>query len=65
MRLTALEEGFLCNGLPETIGAAALFTGDPFDLAELRARVGERWGALERMSRLPEPSRTAALLGHR
>ncbi|NEY32106.1 hypothetical protein GTU99_07845 [Streptomyces sp. PRKS01-65] len=66
MRLSGLEEGFLREGLPGTIGCAALYTGEPFDLAELRSRVVERWGALDRMHRiLQPPPRPAALSGHR
>lgn len=66
MRLTAIEEGHLRNGLPGTIGIAAVFSGRSFDLAEIRSRVRQRWGALERMSRVVEPpAGPAALSGHR
>ncbi|MFE5816780.1 wax ester/triacylglycerol synthase domain-containing protein [Streptomyces sp. NPDC056479] len=68
MRLTAIEEGHLRNGLPGTIGIAAVFPGDggPFDLARMRSRVLDRWGALERMSLVPVPPvGPSALSGHR
>ncbi|AZQ35641.1 hypothetical protein EJ357_20820 [Streptomyces cyaneochromogenes] len=66
MRLTAIEEGHLRNGLPGTIGIAAVFPGRPFEPAEVRSRVRDRWGALERMSRvLLPPAGSAALSGHR
>ncbi|EGX60329.1 hypothetical protein SZN_08274 [Streptomyces zinciresistens K42] len=68
MRLTAIEEGHLRNGLPGTIGIAALFPGGgaPFDLARVRSRVRERWGGLDRMSLvLAPPAGPAALRGHR
>lgn len=66
MRLSGIEEGFVRPGLSGTIGSATLYTGKPFDLAELRSRVGERWGALERMHQILKPSpRSAALFGHR
>ncbi|MEV2254477.1 wax ester/triacylglycerol synthase domain-containing protein [Streptomyces sp. NPDC050147] len=66
MRLSGIEGGFLRAGLPGTIGSATLYTGKPFDLAELRSRVGERWGALDRMHQvLQPPPRSAALSGHR
>ena len=56
MRLTAIEEGHLRNGMPGTIGIAGLFPADgpPFDLAWLRARTGSAgadqartWGSLQ------------------
>ncbi|WP_308117573.1 wax ester/triacylglycerol synthase domain-containing protein [Streptomyces anatolicus] len=54
------------DGLPGTIGTVALFTGEPFDLGELRSRVSERWGGLDRMHQVLEPPRgPAALSGHR
>ncbi|MGV9644809.1 wax ester/triacylglycerol synthase domain-containing protein [Streptomyces sp. NPDC003514] len=68
MRLTAIEEGHLRNGMPGTIGIAGLFPADgpPIDLAWLRARVRERWGGLERMSlALRPPAGPAAFSGHR
>lgn len=68
MRLTAIEEGHLRNGMPGTIGIAGLFPADgpPFDLAWLRARVRERWGGLERMNlTLRPPAGPAAFSGHR
>ncbi|GGV71342.1 hypothetical protein GCM10010277_83130 [Streptomyces longisporoflavus] len=66
MRLSGIEGGFVRAGLPGTIGTAMLYTGKPFDLAELRSRVAERWGALDRMHQiLKPPSRPAALSGHR
>ncbi|WP_030788606.1 wax ester/triacylglycerol synthase domain-containing protein [Streptomyces sp. NRRL S-920] len=66
MRLSGLDEGFVRTGLSGTIGTAALFTGEPFDLAELRSRVGERWGGLDRMRQVLEaPRGPAALSGHR
>ncbi|MFJ7077896.1 wax ester/triacylglycerol synthase domain-containing protein [Streptomyces sp. NPDC098781] len=68
MRLTAIEEGHLRNGLPGTIGIAAMFPGDagPLDLARMRSRVLERWGALDRMSLVPvPPAGPSALSGHR
>ncbi|MDC0772516.1 wax ester/triacylglycerol synthase domain-containing protein [Streptomyces sp. HD] len=66
MRLTAIEEGHLRNGLPGTIGIAGLFPGGPFEPEQLRSRVRERWGALDRMSQvLQPPTGPAALSGHR
>ncbi|MGW6902808.1 wax ester/triacylglycerol synthase domain-containing protein [Streptomyces sp. NPDC054940] len=66
MRLTAIEEGHLRNGLPGTIGIAAVFPGTPFEPAEMQSRVRERWGGLERMSRALElPAGPSALSGHR
>lgn len=66
MRLTAIDEGHLRNGLPGTIGIAGVFPGEPFDLAQVRARVRDRWGGLERMSLvLQPPAGPAALSGHR
>ncbi|AZM55152.1 hypothetical protein DMA15_23405 [Streptomyces sp. WAC 01529] len=65
-RLSGLDEGFVRDGLPGTIGTVALFTGDPFDLGELRSRVSERWGGLDRMHQVLVPPRgPAALSGHR
>ncbi|WP_031478960.1 wax ester/triacylglycerol synthase domain-containing protein [Streptomyces bicolor] len=66
MRLTAIEEGHVRNGLPGSIGIAGVFRGRPFEPDEVRSRVRERWGGLERMSRvLLPPARSAALSGHR
>ncbi|WP_128432108.1 wax ester/triacylglycerol synthase domain-containing protein [Streptomyces cyaneus] len=66
MRLTAIEEGHLRNGMPGTIGIAAVFPGGPFDLAQVRSRVRDRWGGLDRMSLvLQPPTGPAALSGHR
>ncbi|WP_210592603.1 wax ester/triacylglycerol synthase domain-containing protein [Streptomyces sp. GESEQ-35] len=66
MRLSAFDEGHLRNGLPGTIGIAAVFPGRPFDLAQVRSRVRERWSGLDRMSWVLEPpSGPAALSGHR
>jgi hypothetical protein len=68
MRLTAIEEGHLRNGLPGTVGIAAVFPsgGGPFDLAQVRARVLDRWGALDRMSLVPvPPAGPSAVSGHR
>ncbi|MGC9543221.1 wax ester/triacylglycerol synthase domain-containing protein [Streptomyces sp. UG1] len=66
MRLTAIEEGHLRNGLPGTVGIAALFPGEPFEPAWVRARVAERWGGLDRMSLVPvPPAGPSALSGHR
>ncbi|MFF8659329.1 wax ester/triacylglycerol synthase domain-containing protein [Streptomyces huasconensis] len=66
MRLTAVEEGHLRNGLPGTIGIAAVFPGARFDLAQVRSRVQERWGGLDRMGLVVEPpTGPSALLGHR
>lgn len=66
MRLTAIDEGHLRNGLPGTIGIAGVFPGEPFDLAQVRSRVRDRWGGLERMSLvLQPPTAPAALSGHR
>ncbi|KMS68978.1 hypothetical protein ACM01_36910 [Streptomyces viridochromogenes] len=66
MRLTAIDEGHLRNGLPGTIGIAGVFPGEPFDLERVRARVRDRWGGLERMSLvLQPPAGPAALSGHR
>ncbi|MEJ8669936.1 wax ester/triacylglycerol synthase domain-containing protein [Streptomyces sp. MS1.AVA.1] len=66
MRLTAVEEGHLRNGMPGTIGIAAVFPGEPFDLAQVRSRVRDRWGGLDRMSLvLGRPGGPAALSGHR
>ncbi|MDG9688559.1 wax ester/triacylglycerol synthase family O-acyltransferase [Streptomyces sp. DH17] len=66
MRLSGKEASFLRPGLPGTMGCATRYTGEPFDLPELRSRVGERWGVLERMHQiLKPPSRRTALSGHR
>lgn len=66
MRLTAIDEGHLRNGLPGTIGIAGVFPGEPFDLERVRARVRERWGGLERMSLvLRPPAGSGALSCHR
>ncbi|KUN94890.1 wax ester/triacylglycerol synthase domain-containing protein [Streptomyces caeruleatus] len=66
MRLTAIDEGHLRNGLPGTIGIAGVFPGEPLDLERVRARVRERWGGLERMSLvLRPPTGSGALSGHR
>ncbi|MFE7275056.1 wax ester/triacylglycerol synthase domain-containing protein [Streptomyces sp. NPDC057623] len=66
MRLTAIDEGHLRNGLPGTIGIAGVFPGEPFDLAQVRSRVRDRWGGLERMSLvLQPPAGPTALSGHR
>lgn len=66
MRLTAIEEGHLRNGLPGTIGIAGVFSGTPCEPDEIRSRVRERWGGLERMSRiLLPPAGSSALSGHR
>ncbi|WP_369170292.1 wax ester/triacylglycerol synthase domain-containing protein [Streptomyces sp. R28] len=66
MRLTAIEEGHLRNGMPGTIGIAAVFPQGPFDLAQVRSRVRDRWGGLARMSLvLQPPAGPAALSGHR
>lgn len=66
MRLSAFDEGHLRNGLPGTIGIAAVFPGTPFDLEQVRSRVRERWGELDRMSQvLRPPAGPAALSGHR
>ncbi|MER5943747.1 wax ester/triacylglycerol synthase domain-containing protein [Streptomyces sp. NPDC001928] len=66
MRLTAIEEGHLRNGMPGTIGIAAVFPGEPFDPAWVRTRVRDRWGALERMSLVPvPPAGPSAVSGHR
>ncbi|WP_327594408.1 wax ester/triacylglycerol synthase domain-containing protein [Streptomyces chartreusis] len=66
MRLTAIEEGHLRNGMPGTIGIAAVFPGEPFDPARVRTRVQERWGALDRMSLVPvPPAGPSAVYGHR
>ena len=66
MRLTAIEEGHLRNGLPGTIGIAGVFAGGPFDVEQVRSRVRERWGGLDRMSLVLEPpAGPAALSGHR
>lgn len=66
MRLTAVEEGHLRNGMPGTIGIAAVFPGESFDLAQVRSRVRDRWGGLDRMSLvLGRPGGPAALSGHR
>ncbi|MEU1072755.1 wax ester/triacylglycerol synthase domain-containing protein [Streptomyces sp. NPDC005878] len=64
--LSGVDEAYVRSGLPGTIGVAAVFTGDPFDLAGLQARVSERWGDLERMRQLLLPPRgPAALASHR
>lgn len=66
MRLTAVEEGHLRNGLPGTIGIAAVFPGARFDLAGVRSRVRDRWGGLDRMKLVVEaPTGPTALFGHR
>ncbi|MFH0519222.1 wax ester/triacylglycerol synthase domain-containing protein [Streptomyces sp. M41] len=66
MRLTAIEEGHLRNGMPGTVGIAAMFPGGPLDLTQVRSRVRERWGALERMSlAIRPPVGPAGLAGHR
>ncbi|GHH76854.1 hypothetical protein GCM10018793_23550 [Streptomyces sulfonofaciens] len=43
------------SGVPCTIGLVAVFAGDPPGLAEVRARVAERWGALPRMNVTLQP----------
>ncbi|MFI7410477.1 wax ester/triacylglycerol synthase domain-containing protein [Streptomyces sp. NPDC049627] len=66
MRLTAIEEGHLRNGLPGTIGIAGVFAGEPCDPEQVRSRVRERWGVLDRMGMVLEPpAGPAALSGHR
>ncbi|MBM7171977.1 hypothetical protein JQK87_26995 [Streptomyces sp. G44] len=66
MRLTAVEEGHLRNGLPGTIGIAAVLPGARFDLAQVRSRVRERWGGLDRMGLVVDPpAGPPALVGHR
>ncbi|MGA4846809.1 hypothetical protein ACOBQB_11255 [Streptomyces sp. G5(2025)] len=66
MRLTAVEEGHLRNGLPGTIGIAAVFPGGRLDLAQVRSRVRQRWGGLDRMGLVAEPpTGPSALFGHR
>uniref|UniRef100_UPI002A837FC2 wax ester/triacylglycerol synthase domain-containing protein n=1 Tax=Streptomyces sp. CRN 30 TaxID=3075613 RepID=UPI002A837FC2 len=65
MRLSVVDQGHIRSGQPGTIGIAALFAGDPPDLAQVRSRVGARWGRLERMSWvLGQPAGPAALSGH-
>lgn len=66
MRLPAIDEGHLRTGLPNTIGIAAVFSGKPPDLTQVRSRVQERWGRLDRMHQvLKPPAGSAALSGHR
>lgn len=66
MRLSVVDQGHIRSGQPGTIGIAALFTGDPLDLARVRSRVEARWGGLDRMSWvLRRPAGPAALSGHR
>lgn len=59
MRLSIADEMLALNGLPGTIGVAAVFAGEPPEIAELRDRVEQRWGPLPRMSRalVPAPGR--------
>ncbi|GGY99081.1 wax ester/triacylglycerol synthase domain-containing protein [Streptomyces poonensis] len=65
MRLSVVDQGHIRSGQPGTIGIAALFTGDPLDLAEVRSRVGARWGGLDRMGWvLRRPAGPAALTAH-
>ncbi|RBM07382.1 wax ester/triacylglycerol synthase domain-containing protein [Streptomyces sp. PT12] len=65
-RLSAVDELLLGHrGTPETIGAAALFSGPRPDLAVLRRRISERWGALPRLGLvLTEPGPPRALRRH-
>ncbi|GAA2253132.1 hypothetical protein GCM10010145_21110 [Streptomyces ruber] len=65
MRLSVVDQGHIRSGQPGTIGIAALFSGDPLDLAQVRSRVGARWGGLDRMSWvLRRPTGPAAVSGH-
>ncbi|GAA2449139.1 wax ester/triacylglycerol synthase domain-containing protein [Streptomyces macrosporus] len=65
--LSPVDE-LLCavRGVPETIGVAALFAGEPPRVEALRARVAERWGGLPRLCRvLLRPREPAWLRPHR
>jgi diacylglycerol O-acyltransferase / wax synthase len=60
MRLSCADEMLLLNGCPGVIGLAAVFSGEQPDVAQVRARVAERWTGLERMSCvLDRPSDTS------
>ena len=50
MRLSCADEMLLLNGCPGVIGLAAVFSGEQPDVAQVRARVAERWTGLERMN---------------
>ncbi|WP_246101296.1 WS/DGAT domain-containing protein [Streptomyces cyaneus] len=50
MRLSCADEMLLLNGCPGVIGLAAVFAGEQPDVAQVRARVAERWTGLERMN---------------
>ncbi|WP_169745212.1 wax ester/triacylglycerol synthase domain-containing protein [Streptomyces megasporus] len=65
--LSPVDE-LLCamRGVPETIGAAALFVGEPPRVDEVRDRVVERWGGLPRLCRvLARPKESAWPRPHR
>ncbi|MGP4005399.1 wax ester/triacylglycerol synthase domain-containing protein [Streptomyces sp. 4N124] len=50
MRLSCADEMLLFNGCPGVVGLAAVFAGEQPGLAQVRARVTERWAGLERMN---------------
>lgn len=50
MRLPYADEMLMLNRCPGVIGLAAVFSGAQPDVAEVRARVAERWTGWERMS---------------
>ncbi|WP_247197442.1 WS/DGAT domain-containing protein [Streptomyces sp. GESEQ-35] len=59
MRLSCADEMLLLNGCPGVVGLAAVFSGELPDVAEVRARVAERWTGLERMNCVLDRARWA------
>ncbi|MCL7428972.1 wax ester/triacylglycerol synthase family O-acyltransferase [Streptomyces sp. YS415] len=53
-KLSFADEVLLRNGCPGVVGMAAVFAGDPPALSDVRDRVVERWGVLERMHQVLE-----------
>ncbi|MFF1374833.1 wax ester/triacylglycerol synthase domain-containing protein [Streptomyces sp. NPDC058308] len=52
MRLSLADEMLLRNGCSGVTGLAAVFTGEPPSLEEVRRRVAERWTALSRLNQV-------------
>ncbi|WP_179381922.1 WS/DGAT domain-containing protein [Streptomyces sp. SA15] len=50
MRFPFADELLASNGCAGVVGVTAVFSGDPPPLDEVRSRVVERWGPLDRMS---------------
>lgn len=61
MRFPFADELLASNGCSGVVGVTAVFSGDPPQLDEVRSRVVERWGPLDRMSwvRAAPPTRPA------